>query len=210
MNIARNFHGKFDHGGIHVKTFLLLLWKLADPVYFTFTRLSRTENSVFRVRLTRYKGAPLVLSDGCEILKNDLLVKIHFHNVRIFKELSYVKNDLKKARLLYREVEQSLPSLASYLKSHKKADQIKGIVGITMINRGYVRLGFESGEITNRLYRLWKLMIQVPIYYLAAPSPSFKHLKKQNPNYLFMSKETLFHDYLKDNKRREKLPPVSV
>lgn len=193
-----------------MKSFILLLWKLADPIYFTFTRLSRTENSLFRVRLTRYKGAPMMLSDGCEILKNDLLVKIHFHNVRIFKDLRHVKNDLKKARLLYREVERSLPSLASYLKSHNRREEIKGVVGITMINRGYVRLGFEGGEISNHFYKLWKRMIQVPIYFMAVPSPSFKQLKKQNPNYLFMSKEALFDHYLENGKKQESFPPVSV
>lgn len=193
-----------------MKSLILLLWKWADPIYYTFTRLRRTENSVFRVRLARYQGAPIVLSDGCEIKKGDLLVKIHFHNVRIFKDLRHVKNDLKKTRLLYREVEQSLPSLASYIQSHRKGKEIKGIVGITMINRGYRRLGFESGRITNRLYKTWKLMIQVPIYFAATPKPSLKHLKKQSPNYLFMSKEALFRTYLPEARGKHHFPSVSV
>ncbi|HEX7064214.1 MAG TPA: hypothetical protein VF199_04035 [Bacillales bacterium] len=193
-----------------MKSFILLIWKLADPIYYACTRLRRTENSLFRVRLTRYKGRPIVLSDGCEIAKNDLLVKIHIHNVRIFKDLRHVKNDLKKTRLLYREIERSLPSLAVYIKAHRKRDEIKGIIGITMINRGYKRLGFEGSGISNHFYKWIKRMIFVPIYLVFAPSPSLRQLKKQKPNYLFMSKDTLLEKYVDEPKRKPKLPPVSI
>lgn len=193
-----------------MKSFILLLWKLTDPIYYTFTRLHYTQNSVFRVRLTRYKGKPIMLSDGCRIARNDLLIKIHFHNVRIFKELFHVKNDLKKARLLYREVEHSLPSLASYIQSHRKQEEIKGVIGITMINRGYNRLGFEGSEISSRFYKWSKRLIQIPIYLLTTSSPSIKQLKKLNLNYLFMSKDSLLARYAKETDANQKAPSVPV
>ncbi|HEX6923494.1 MAG TPA: hypothetical protein VF149_06680 [Bacillales bacterium] len=193
-----------------MKSFILMLWKAVDPVYYACTRLRRAENSLFRVRLTRYKGRSIVLSDGCEIAKNDLLVKIHIHNVRIFKDLRHVKNDLKKTRLLYREVERSLPALADYIKSHRKRDEIRGVIGITMINRGYRRLGFEGSEISNRFYKWMKSMILVPIYLMSVKSPSFKQLKKQNPNYLFMSKHVLMARYTEQSEQKEKLPSIPI
>ncbi|HET7521822.1 MAG TPA: hypothetical protein VFJ73_00720 [Bacillales bacterium] len=178
-----------------MKSYILFLWRLFDPIYYACTRLRRTENSVFRVRLTRYKGKPILLSDGCTITKNDLLIKIHLHNVRIFKELYHVKNELRKTRLLYREVEQSLPSLAAYIRRHRKNEEIKGVIGITMIDRACTRLGFERTDISSRIYKRIKQLTQLPIYFITAPAPSFKQLKKQQPNYLFMSKDFLLNTY---------------
>ncbi|SFD65892.1 hypothetical protein SAMN05428981_1011317 [Bacillus sp. OV194] len=49
-------------------------WNMIDPLYFFFTRLqyleqTRVNTTIFRVRLTRYKGRAVVLSDGTCIKK---------------------------------------------------------------------------------------------------------------------------------------------
>lgn len=193
-----------------MKSCILLIWKLIDPIYYACTRLKHMENSVFRVRLTRYKGKTMILSDGSKITKNDLLVRIHLHNVRIFEELHNVKSELKKTRLLYRQVEHSLPLIAVYINQHRKKEEIKGVIGITMINNGVSRLGLEPVEITNRAYKWWKSLIQVPIYILSAPHPSLKQFRKKNPNYLFMSKDLLLSKYDGLKRANENLPTVPM
>lgn len=191
---------------MEVKSYFLFLWRLIDPIYYLCTRLTYTGDSVFRVRLTRYRGKTVWLSDGCKIAKNDLLVKIHLHNVRIFKELYDVKNDLRKTRLLYRRVEQSLPSLAAYIEQHRRHEEIKGVIGITMIDRVCTRLGFERATISSRIYKRLKQIIQLPIYLITSPSPSLKQFKKQHLNYLFMSKEFLLDTYAAENKKTDHRP----
>lgn len=56
--------------------------------------------------------------------KNDVLVKIHLHNVQILKELHLMDNDLKKAIILYKKAKESLPYLALYIQRHKNEVQI--------------------------------------------------------------------------------------
>ncbi len=77
-----------------MRSCLLSIWYLLDPLYFFFTRLTlidKRQSNVFRVRLTRYKGKDVILSDGTRIKKNDVLVKIHLHNVKLLKELRLLK-----------------------------------------------------------------------------------------------------------------------
>ena len=75
-----------------MKYCLIQVWSILDSFYLFCTRLKCLEQisgntNVFRVRLTRYKGREVVLSDGTIVKKNDLLIKIHLHNVSLLKEM---------------------------------------------------------------------------------------------------------------------------
>ena len=188
---------------ITMKQHLIQVWTLFDSVYFFCTRLQCLEqisgnSNILRVRLTRYKGRKIILSDGTSINKNDLLVKIHLHNVRILKEMQCMDKNLKKTRFLYKKVQESLPDLALFIIRHKYKDQIKGIIGITMINKGYKRLGFESVFISNRSYLRFKRIALYPIHLLSSSKPSSnkgKQMKMPTPQYLFMSKSSICEKY---------------
>ncbi len=177
-----------------VKSYFLSVWDIIDPIYFSFTRLTyldhRSQENIFRVRLTKYKGKNVTLSDGTVIRKNDVLVKIHLHNVALLKKLLPVASDVKRGRLIYRAVERSLPELARYVANHPNSDQIKGIVGITTMNRGCERLGFEIVDISSIVYKALKWIRLMPIHLLSVSRP-FKTLGKHEPKYLFMSKPAL-------------------
>jgi hypothetical protein len=183
---------------LKMKSTLLSLWNVLDPIYYSFTRLTYVEEkkqkNAFRVRLTRYKGAETLLSDGTIIQKNDLLLKIHLHNCTLLKELAPTMNELIKTRTIYRTVEKSMPGLAAYIINHPEFHQIKGIVGITMLNRGCKELGFETFPISSKFYKFYKLLTLFPIYLLSVARP-FKGLKKHAPIYLFMSKSKLLKLY---------------
>jgi hypothetical protein len=185
-----------------VKSYILFLWRCIDPFYFQCSRLTyldsaNNEKNVFRVRLTRYKGKSVTLADGSRIVKNDLLVKIHLHNIRILKEVQNMKSELKKTRFIYKKVEKSLPALAKYMKNHNKSDDIKGVIGITSLNRGTRRLGFEETAISNTLYKRFKQLSLLPISFLSYDNLSLKMLHKNTPCYLFMSKDRLLEKYTK-------------
>lgn len=177
---------------------VLSIWDLIDPVYYALTRLRKVncpaKESIFRVRLTSYRGRSIRLADGTHIRKNDILLKIHLHNVMLLKEMLPLMSDVKKGRYLYHSIERSLPDIAEYVKNHPKSDQIKGIIGITMLNRGGGHLGFETVPIVSMLYRLYKWTCLMPIYLLSATEPVRK-FKKYTPAYQMMSKETLFQKY---------------
>ena len=186
-----------------MKSYVLLVWNFLDPIYYKFTRLTYIHNeihkeNILRVRLTRYKGKHVILSDGTQINKNDILVKIHLHNVRLINEMKSVKNDITKGRFIYQHVKKSLPSLGSYIQNHSRADEIKGIIGISMLNRGADRLGLEFVDISNPLYKWFKWLAFLPIFLLSNDHSIFKMIKiniSSTPKYLFMSKEILLQIY---------------
>lgn len=137
----------------------------------------------------------MTLDDGSTIDAQDTLMKIHLHNVKLLKTMQQTDNDLKKAVYLYRTIERSMPDLARYVRNHPEAAKIKGILGITMLNRGCERLGFETRPIETGWYKQMKWMAMAPIYYLSTASPSFRQLQNKAPEYLVMSKQKLLDTY---------------
>jgi hypothetical protein len=184
-----------------MRHYLLSAWTIFDPLYYRCTRLvylqdTEAGKNIFRVRLTRYKGREILLADGTRIAKNDLLVKIHLHNVCLLTELYPVKSDVRKAKLIYHKVHDSLPGIEGYVSSHKRSNEIKGIIGITNLSTGSTRLGFEVFSITHPIYKWAKWFTFLPITLLAANQLSFKKLiSKSQPHYLLMSKDNLSRLY---------------
>lgn len=184
-----------------MRGYVLSIWSLFDPIYFFFTRLSYLprigmDRNILRVRLTKYKGREIVLSDGTEIKKNDTLVKIHLHNVKLLKELKDIKSELKKAKIIYRYVQKSLPGVEKYIQKSSRSEEIKGIIGITHLNKGCERLGFEIFDISHPIYKWFKWCAFLPIEILSNQNSSIRHnLKYQSPKYLFMSTNKLSKMY---------------
>jgi hypothetical protein len=183
-----------------MKTYVLNVWSVIDVFYYACSRLKYIEKNgsdrnVFRVRLTRYKGRPVVLSDGTRIGKNDILMKIHLHNVYLCKQMGELTNDVQKGKFIYRSVEKSLPGLADYVRNHPREAEIKGIMGITFLAKGSSRLGFDTFPLVRGLYKLYKWTTLFPIYFISVSRVSKQTLRKQTPQYLFMSKERLLQQY---------------
>ncbi|CDQ18159.1 hypothetical protein SAMN05192559_10298 [Halobacillus karajensis] len=185
---------------MRIRLYFIALWKIVDPIYFSCTRLQHLGNkrnhpSIFRVRLTCYKGRDVTLSDGTVIKKNDVLLKIHLHNARLLHEFREMDSDLKKAMILYKKVKESFPHLACYLEQHRDVKDIKGIIGISVLNKGCERLGFDSYTISSPWYKWFKQLAHYPIYLLSTPKPYAIWKKRPSPKYLFMSKDRLLNKY---------------
>lgn len=184
---------------LKMRLYFLSIWSILDPIYYLFTRLiyledTNQQRNIFRVRLTRYKGKEVNLKDGTIIKKNDLLIKIHLHNVRLLKDMNSVESDTRRGRIIYKHVLNGMPSLADHIQSHSRSEEIKGIVGITMLHKGCSRLGFETFEIKNPLYRFIKQFVFIPMYCLSVSQINTQSLRRP-PKYLFMSKEALLNLY---------------
>lgn len=194
---------------MNIKLYVMTLWSILDPIYFICTRLTYldkkmgSKGNIFRIRLTKYKGKKSILTDGTIIQKNDLLIKIHLHNIQLMKSVRNIQSDVRKAIIIHQHVQKSLPELAEYVRQHPDYMDIKGIVGITMLNRGSSNLGFECVKINSILYKYFKYITLLPIYWLSVQSLSLRHLKKHTPCYIFMSKKTLFKKY---SKQKESTP----
>ncbi|MFC7393149.1 YkoP family protein [Scopulibacillus cellulosilyticus] len=185
----------------------MTLWNFVDPIYYSFSHLNdigkngRTSDNIFRVKLTRYKGRDVTFSDGTKIKKNDLLIKIHLHNAQLLKEMRAFKNDIQRILHLYKLTKQSMPGVAEFIYEHPLRENIKGIVGITMLNNGSEKLGFVKVEISSKCYKAFKYMAFLPIHLLSTSKVSISKLKKHPPTYLFMTKSTLLKRYLIKSKK---------
>lgn len=177
-----------------MRSSFLTIWSLLDPIYYYFTRLTYLpcKENILRIRLTKYKGKNVVLSDGTHINRDDLLVKIHLHNVKLLNELKDIKSELRRGKMIYRYVQKSLPDVEAFIQQHSRAEDIKGIIGITMLNKGCTRLGFEVIDITHPIYKWFKTLAFLPIELLCNQKQSIRHtIKHHQPSYLLMSTRTL-------------------
>lgn len=180
-----------------MKGYILSIWGLIDPFYYFFSRLTYPplidkKDNILRIRLTKYKGREIILSDGSRIKKNDILVKIHLHNVRLLKELRGINSELKKVKIIFQYVQRSLPGVENFIQNNNHGGKIKGILGITSRNKGSERLGFEVFDITHPLYKYFKICAFLPIALISSKGSSFKDIMKHHqPKYLFMSTDRL-------------------
>ncbi|GIN19747.1 YkoP family protein [Siminovitchia fordii] len=181
-----------------MKQFCIAGWKVIDPIYFQFTRLHHIKKrcgkkTIMRVRLTRYKGRDITLSDGTVICKNDVLVKVHLHNVKLLSEIMQYKSDLRRGKVIYSKVKDALPGVVDFIHLCNEIKEIKGLIGITTLYRGCEKLGFEPHPIKSLLYKKFKQTALMPIYFLS--SNNRRNKKLPEPMYLIMSKAILLQKY---------------
>jgi len=179
---------------------LLLLWGVWDNVYQRCTRLQYIEKgaNIFRVVPLRYRGETLATADNQIINRGDLIVKIHIHNYYFATLCKGVKDELRLALLLRRHITQSLPELAHYLETMENRENIKGIVGTTMLHKGVQPLGFSISDVPMDWffrYKRWYLRLLLRIIHPDGKRrlQSWDHempLKR-----VYMSKETLLARY---------------
>ncbi|WP_340083927.1 hypothetical protein MHB50_13635 [Siminovitchia sp. FSL H7-0308] len=187
---------------IRMRQYCLSAWNFIDPVYFQCTRLQYIQKacgnqSILRVRLTKYKGRDIVLSDGTPIKKNDVLVKIHLHNSKLLQQMESCHSEIRRALYIYQAVKESLPFVIRYIQTQKNHEQIKGLIGITMLYKGCKKLGLEPYPIIHPFYKHFKKFSLLPIYFLSSARAFNKEIP--SPMYLFMSRDTLMSRYGHNN-----------
>ena len=164
-----------------MNTNLLMLWGYWDEIYQRCTRLTYIEkgNNIFRVVPLRYRGETLRTSDERTIHDGDLILKIHIHNYYFATLCRGVQDELRVALLLRRQ-------------------QIKGIVGTTMLHKGVAPLGFSISDVPMNWffrYKRWYLRLMLRLVHPNGKRrvQTWKHdmpLKR-----VYMSKELLLARY---------------
>ncbi len=179
----------------------LLLWGIWDSLYQRCTRLQYVDkgSNIFRIVLLRYRGEVLTTADNRHICPGDLILRLHIHNYRFAQLCKGVKDETRVVLLLRREILSSLPQLAQYVASLPQADQVKGIVGTTMLYKGVTRIGYSVSDVPmNWFFRYKKWYLR---YLLLLVHPQglkrFRQADVSQPlKRVYMSKEELFNRYL--------------
>jgi hypothetical protein len=187
-----------------MKTGLLVLWGIWDRLYVVCTRLRYIEEkkNVFRIVLLRYRGETLRTAGGGIIRKGDLIVKLHLHNYYLATLFHGLRNETRMVLILRQQILRSLPQLASYLKQLPYADQIKGIVGTTMLAKGVEHLGFSVSEVPLTWffrYKRWYLKWMIRLIHPEGAKRVKDHDNQLKLSRVYMSTEELFQRYLQES-----------
>lgn len=135
------------------------LWQCLTNRYYG-TRPVRP-GALLRYAVRTYKGPPVRLSDGTDVLPGDRIAELHLDNGTLAARLS---TDAARGRatawtwLATRWVAEDLATLAT---SGRLAPQVKALRGVSLLARGSRRLGFEVRELPrsrwNSLVRFFML-----------------------------------------------------
>ncbi|MGE5703137.1 MAG: YkoP family protein [Clostridia bacterium] len=184
-----------------MKSGKLLLWGLWDTVYQRCTRLKYVDKgrNIFRIVKVPYRGETLVTSDNQQICSGDLILRLHIHNYLFACECNGIADETRVVLRLRRLIVSSLPQLALYLATLPQSQQIKGVVGTTMLNKGVEQIGFTVSDVPMTWffrYKRWYLK-----YLLLAIHPNGReriknYNKRTTLKRVYMSKEELFRRYL--------------
>ncbi|WP_134686404.1 YkoP family protein [Brevibacillus migulae] len=184
-----------------MNTGILLLWGIWDALYQRCTRLRYIEKgkNIFRIVLLPYRGESLITSDQRQINRGDMIIKLHIHNYLFARLCRDVKDEVRLVLMLRRHIVHSLPQLADYLRMLPERDQIKGIVGTTMLHKGVEPLGFTVSDVPMSWffrYKRWYLRLMLRIIHPQGKERVMNWNEHMPLKRVYMSKEELFRRYL--------------
>ncbi|GAA0380288.1 YkoP family protein [Bacillus horti] len=183
-----------------MKAIILTFWGIWDWIYFQLNRMeyvSKADN-LFRIVRKTYKGPDLQTQTGKWITKGDQILKLHLYNYRLAKELHQNPNR-SLAIYLKRNIEHSLFGLSVFTQQLPEKDQIKGIIGTSLLNRGAERFGFRTYDVEKSFYFSIKHYLYKVICLLVHPDGTLflkRHGKRLKSKHMIMSLDELTERYM--------------
>lgn len=183
---------------------ILTAWRLWDIIYYHCTRLvyvDKPNDNIFRVVTKRYWGNTLRAGSQDVISAGDYYVKLHIHNYQLARRLKGLEGEMRLGLSALKAVRNSLPALARYVAEHPERDNIRGIVGTTILYRGAVPLGFHIQDIESPVFCWFKTAFFKLILFICHPNGLRRvryKTEKLVAKRVFMSKEELLERYFGD------------
>ncbi|MCS7459600.1 polysaccharide deacetylase family protein [Paenibacillus doosanensis] len=176
------------------------LWLKWEAVYHALFALEPVDpdNQLLYYRVCTYHGRSILLPDGEEIRKGDRVIELHFNNEMIFHIAGGTRSMMQLAVQLIRAVQELLPKMAERLMSDAVTRDIKGIYGITMINRGPKQFGFTVTDLPKGLfYIVSKLYLRLLLLVIHPQGKQRLEVKKEllTPKVLAISAKELQRRY---------------
>ncbi|MFC0393140.1 polysaccharide deacetylase family protein [Paenibacillus mendelii] len=174
-------------------------WMAWERLFHVLFRIeSGGTDSVFHIRVVPYHGKTLHLSDGQTIEDKDEVIELHFDNNKLYHLMTESRSLMHVAIRLIREVEQALPKLAATIAGRKDYERVRGLYGISMINKGAEQFGFSVLELPKGLFdKMTRLYLK---FLLRVLHPSGKKRVKDqggrlSPRIIAMSMEEFHRRY---------------
>jgi peptidoglycan-N-acetylglucosamine deacetylase len=169
-------------------------WERLFAYLYNIERISST--NVFRLSKISYKGPELYLPDGQLIVQaGDLVGEIHFDSSRMYYEAD---NPREKGIHILKVVRSSLPELARFVADNPEYDKISAFTGLTLINQGVKRFGFQVQEVPPTVFTRWlgKYQQLIMKIYHNSSSRSLKQKYSSQPRLVWMSRQQLMENWL--------------
>lgn len=179
---------------------LWMLWEKCFQKLFHIRPIG-SPNDIFHVRVRPYTGENIQLDDGEMIQPGDRIVELHFDNRQLYEMGMRSKTAMRTAIQLIRAVERMMPKLAETMLTRPEFDGVKGLYGITLINRGPEQLGFSVIDLPKGWFaKMTKLYLRL-LMRVIHPSGK-KRLKERTemlvPKIIAMSTKQLYERYYQD------------
>ncbi|AZK48981.1 polysaccharide deacetylase family protein [Paenibacillus lentus] len=190
------------------KKLLVSLWLLWEKIFHMLFQLRTTnqEDPIFHFRIRPYRGQPVTMNGGIELVNGDRVLELHFDNKRLFEIGSRSRNSVQIAIQMIRGVEKTLPELAQYVQSHPELLDVKALYGVSMINRGPEQFGFTVTDLPDSFFaRSTRLYLK---FLMSVIHPSGGDRLKQRssheliPKLIVMPIELLLDKYSEDGSHR--------
>jgi peptidoglycan-N-acetylglucosamine deacetylase len=179
------------------RRFAFVLWEKWEYIYANLFHVRRINaTNLFRLTKKRYKGPDLYDSNGNLLAtKGDTVAEIHLDSIRFqIKETDSHNIGLKALS----QVRQSLPVLAQYIAESHDYQDIKVLLGLTLLNRGVKRLGFEVQEVPSTWVNRKIGMLQKVIISVYHPLGIARNTKRlgNKPKIVWISRQKLLECWL--------------
>ncbi|MCL6458815.1 MAG: polysaccharide deacetylase family protein, partial [Gorillibacterium sp.] len=126
------------------------------------------ENTFLQVRIREYTGdETLALEDGEQIVKGDRIVELHLNNDQLLKLSRSSRNTTHLAIQMVRRIKELLPHISLLMQTDPAYRDVKGLYGITLINRGPEHLGFTVFDLPKGPFSFFtKFYLRLLLYVL--------------------------------------------
>ncbi|MCC3378864.1 polysaccharide deacetylase family protein [Paenibacillus farraposensis] len=209
----------FGHQPVHIsnavetpdtdwfKRTLVFGWLFYERLFHTLFRLRpvRKENTIFYYRRGTYHGPNVNMENDRWLKKGDPIIELHFDNQMLYRLGSTAKSVVHLAIQLIRIVKQQLPDLADQLVHDSRMNDVKAIYGVSMINRGSEKLGFQVRELPKGLHKRASTLYLKLLFSVIHPSgPEPLSVKKDAivPKLILMPIDTLLDRFQQGDPNR--------
>lgn len=161
---------------------IFIPWELLVEKLYNIKHISK--NNIFRYSVRKYLGHKIILSDGTILKKGDNYIELHLDNLLILKDFKDA-DVVKSSFLFWKKVRSGLKELSSLILQNEDLRKLKVLMGISMINKGIQRAGFEVVD----LFYLEKVLVSFYEGILLAvfSSNDFKKIKRMSAKRILIS-----------------------
>ncbi|MDR0266829.1 polysaccharide deacetylase family protein [Paenibacillus sp.] len=136
------------------KLIVVKLWLLWESVFRKMFRIKTVNplDPMLHYRVRKYSGQSIELENGTMLQKGDKIVELHLDNEKLFRFGIRSRSTVHLAIQMIRSMEKEFPTLAQQIIENPAARDAKALYGVTMVNRGPEKFGFQIIDLKEGLF----------------------------------------------------------